>query len=43
MSGSRPIGTHDPRKARRNIILALAHVVLVLVILGCFVYVQSHS
>ncbi|WP_420467897.1 hypothetical protein [Panacagrimonas sp.] len=41
MSDPRP--GHDPRKSRQNIVLALAHVLLVVVILAGFVYVQTRT
>lgn len=34
---------HQPRKGRQNVILALVHVVLVLVILAGFIYVQTRA
>jgi hypothetical protein len=36
-----PTDEVSPKTKRRNLILALVHVVLVIVILGAFVYVQS--
>jgi hypothetical protein len=36
-----PTNDISPGTKRRNLILALVHVVLVIVILGAFVYVQS--
>ena len=40
-----PIASMDQerRRARRNVILALVHVLLVAVILAGFVYVQGHT